>query len=128
MNFVKMTVAAMMGDPDFYHLHDLTYGDDIAFVHACRETGASFEELTDGRFMVTIENSSQIFDDKSRAISSIEEFADEIWAHDAELEIQQNKDTLTKWYVETIGYDPFEEGMTIEEVQKIRSEYEEAAG
>lgn len=33
---------------------------------------------------------------------------------------------LRAWYLETIGYDPFEDGATVQEVREIRAEYEAA--
>ena len=82
MSFVRMTVAEVLGDPELDHLHDLEYGGDIAFVHVDKETGASFEELSSGHFMVTIENMTDIFADKARAIAAIKEWADEQELHD----------------------------------------------
>lgn len=40
--------------------------------------------------------------------------------------METETETLRRWYLEIIGYDPFAEGMTLEEVRKIREEYETA--
>lgn len=37
----------------------------------------------------------------------------------------ETKETLRKWYLNTIGYDPFEDDptLTVEEVARVKKEY-----
>ena len=39
--------------------------------------------------------------------------------------MSEDKHTLTQWYVETIGYDPFTDdpAITVEEVARLKAEY-----